>query len=416
MRFFQQFYGWVVIVLIIIFQGSTLGFMGFSFTFWVEPWSQAFGTPITQLMVISTLMMLIMGVFSAMAGRFLDRYPPNLIVSFGLVIFASALYGSSFAQSYWQVFALYGVVMPFATAFTGTLASQTLAVRWFRNHAHMGLAIGIAAMGVSVGGITIPPLVAEGLTTQDWRWVFRVTASILGFGLAPLMFFALMPLPKNDRQQDDGGPLNTSTPRAIPLKALFTNRYFIIPATAFFLDSVAYIGFQYNAASYMKSVGLDINDAAAVLSIMASVMLCAKLLVGKLTDHLHYRTVFVLAALSNCIALSIFSLALTDFILIGAIFLGLGAGGLIPLQAKIIATHFPGSQFAHVFGFFVFFPITAVVGSPLLSFMYEQTGSYSVPLMVMLAFVVAAILLMLTLTAPATPNNENETNMQTGAA
>lgn len=388
-------YGWVVVVLIVVFQAATLGYMGFCFTFWVDPWSEEFGTPVTQIMIISTVMMLVMGMFSVLAGRFLDRYPMNRVVTVGLLVFAGGLWLASMAQSFIQIFLCYALILPFATSLTGTLASQTLAVKWFRGHTQMGLAIGIAAMGVSVGGITIPPLVAEGLIQHDWRWVFRVSSAILALGLAPAMFFLLMPKPgETEESAADAEKTDAPVVRAIPVIRLFTNRFFLVPAVAFFLDSVAFIGFQYNSASYMKSIGFGVKEAAAVISVLAGVMLAAKLIVGKLTDILHYKTVFVLAALCNCIGLLIFSLVIRDLMLVGAVFLGLGAGGLIPLQAKIISTHFPSDQFAHVFGFFVFFPIVAVVGAPLLSLLRDLFGGYQEPLMIMIGFVVAALLLM----------------------
>ena len=390
-------YGWVVVVLIVVFQASTLGYMGIGFPFWVEPWSEEFDTPVTGLMIISTVMMLVMGASSAVVGRFLDRYPSNLVVATGMLIFAGGLLLASYGQSFIQIFVVYGLVLPFATALTGTLASQALAVRWFQQHKHMGLAIGIAAMGVSVGGITLPPLIAEGLTLHDWRWVFRVAAGVMAFGLAPVMYIFLMPKPTPVKEEADADSGEQKQHQAIPLKELFVNPYFLIPAAAFFLDSVAFIGFQYNSASYIKSIDLGVKDAAAVLSTLAGVMLVAKLIVGKLTDWLHYKTIFVMAAISNCIGLWIFSLSLSDLLLIGALFVGLGAGGLIPLQAKIIATHFPKNQFAHVFGFFVLFPITAVVGSPLLSFLRDQFGSYQFPILIMIGFVVLAIIMMLSL-------------------
>ena len=395
-------YGWVVVLLIVVFQASTLGYMGFCFTFWVEPWAEEFATPVTQIMVISTVMMLVMGGFSMLAGRFLDRYPMNWVVTIGLLVFACGLWLGSMAQSFVQIFLCYALILPFAAALTGTLASQTLAVKWFRGHNHMGLAIGIAAMGVSVGGITIPPLVAEGILEHDWRWVFRVSAAILALGLAPAMFLLLMPKPESNPEaakmsRSDAEQGSASAVRAIPVIKLFTNRFFVIPALAFFLDSVAFLGFQYNSASYMKSIGLGVKDAAAVISVLASVMLVAKLIVGKLTDYLHYRTVFILAALCNCIGFLIFSLVLEDLMLVGAVFIGLGAGGLIPLQAKIISTHFPADQFAHVFGYFLIFPITAVVGAPLLSLLRDGFGGYQEPILIMIGFVVASILLIASL-------------------
>ena len=143
---------------------------------------------------------------------------------------------------------------------------------------------------------------------------------------------------------------------------------------AFFLDGVAYQGFQTNSKVYLDSIGVA-GGAGAIISMLATTMLVAKLIMGKLT-----------------VALGVPSL-----ITVGVVFLGLGAGGLIPLQAKIISYHFGASRFAQVFGFFVFLQMVGVLGSPLLSALYEAFGSYRQPFFIMIGFVVVAIALMLSL-------------------
>ena len=392
------FYGWFVILLVVIFQGASLGFMGATFTFWVQPWMEEFNVTRTEVMGISTAMMLVMGVFTAALGRVFDRFNANIVVPLGLLIFAVSLWFGSMAQSFWQVSLVYAFMLPAAVSLSGTMASQALAVKWFTGHAQMGLAIGIAAMGVSVGGMILPQLVAKGLEINDWRWVFEMAALAIGLVLAPLMFVCLLPKPPSAQPAEDSTASQTAEAEpAIPVLELFTNKYFIIPAVAFFLDSVAYIGFQFNTAPYMSEVGLDKAATAAIVSTQFFVMLLAKLLIGKLTDFFHYRTVFILAALCNVVGLTIFSLAIEPLLIVAIVFIGLGAGGLIPLQAKIISTHFGASQFAHVFGFFVFFPMAAIFGAPILSYLAEIFGSYQTPLLIMVGFVVAAIVLMLSL-------------------
>jgi len=250
-------------------------------------------------------------------------------------------------------------------------------------------------MGVSFGGAIIPPLVGDGLIQHEWRWVFQRAALIISLGLAPLLFFVLMPKPV-ERESEPATDVADATPepkRSIPFTALIRNRFFYIPALAFFLDSIAFLGYQYNAASYLKTVGVGLTETTGLISMMAIVMLAAKLIIGKLTDYLHYRYIFVGAAAFNCIALLIFSLQINALIALATVCIGLGAGGLIPLQAKIISTHFP-DHFAGVFGYFVFFSTCAVIGSFLLSLLRDVFDSYQPPLLIFLGFVALAMMLM----------------------
>lgn len=396
-------YRWVALALAVVFQAVTFGFMKFCFTFWVEPWTEEFGVTVTRVMLISSAMMFVMGGFSAVIGRAFDRFPTNYVVVCGLLIFALTLWLGSLAQSFTQIFVVYAILLPFATSMTGTLASQSVTVKWFNGHNQMGLAIGIAATGISVGGAVTPPLVAIGLTEHDWRWVFQFAGMLLAFGLAPIMFFLLMPRPpaspegESEPGTSPGQQQAESVSEAIPLPVLLTSRLFWIPVVAFFLDYVAYSGFSYNAATYMKSIDLGLKEAATVVSALATVMLVVKLIMGKLTDWLHYKVLFILAALCNCAGLGIFALGRPDLVLIGAIFLGLGAGGLVPLQARIISIHFGAEHFAQVFGYFIFLQMMGVLGSPLLSYLHEIFGGYRQPFLIMIGFVVVAMGLMLSL-------------------
>lgn len=393
-------YRWVALACAVVFQASTFALLTFCFAFWVQPWMSEFDVSITQVMFIMTSVMLVIGTCSALVGRFFDRYPAHYIVGLGIVVFAGGLWLGSHAQSYTQMFLIYGILLPVATSLTGTLASQSVTVKWFDGHSQLGLAIGIAAMGISVGGILLPPLVEAGVTEHSWRWVFRTAALLLGLGLAPLMLLLLMPQPPaldaDAKPETEALETAEEQPASIPLKELLTNKYFLIPILAFFLDGVAYQGFQTNSKVYLDSIGVA-GGAGAIISMLATTMLVAKLIMGKLTDWLHYRTLFVLSALCNCAGLLIFALGIPSLITVGVVFLGLGAGGLIPLQAKIISYHFGASRFAQVFGFFVFLQMVGVLGSPLLSALYEAFGSYRQPFFIMIGFVVVAIALMLSL-------------------
>lgn len=392
-------YRWVALAAAVLFQASTWAFLGFCFAFWVAPWSKDFEVSITQIMLIMTSVMLVTGASSAIVGRFFDRYPANQLVTLGILMLASGLWLGSYSQTYAQIFAVYGVMLPLACSLTGTLASQAVAVKWFDGHSQMGLAIGIAAMGISLGGVVLPPLVESGVDSEGWRWVFRQTALALSVVLAPLMFFVLMPTPesvatKENFEQPTGEEAETLV--SIPFRDLLKNKYFTIPIIAFFLDGVAYQGFSTNSKVYMTSIGIA-DGAGAIISTLATTMLIAKILMGKLTDWISYKALFIGAGLCNIVGLLIFASGNGELLTVGVLFLGLGAGGLIPLQAKIINHHFGADHFAQVFGFFLLLQMLGVVGSPLLSGLYEMFGSYSQPFIIMAGCVVIAILMMVTL-------------------
>jgi MFS family permease len=187
-------YRWLVVAYTLLMQAVTVGVLIYCFALFALPWLAEFEAPRRDVMVAISLLQVGMGVVSPFAGRAMDVLPMRVLVTAGALSMALGLWLASHAQALWQILLIYALLFPPALALTGTLASQTLVARWFRDR--RGLAIGISATGTNLGGMVFPFLVAGWLVASGWRDTL-VWLAVLGLLLVvPLGWLVLAREPR----------------------------------------------------------------------------------------------------------------------------------------------------------------------------------------------------------------------------
>src|SRR5690606_6750174 len=112
-----------------------------------------------------------------LVGKMLDRYPIRLLMVAGVLLFSGALAVIAMTSSLWlMVLALF---LPAAFGFMaiGPLTTSTLAARWFFKR--RGLALGIAAVATSGGGLVVVPLLSQAIQAYGWRTALLYEAAII---------------------------------------------------------------------------------------------------------------------------------------------------------------------------------------------------------------------------------------------
>src|SRR5207253_9115492 len=83
-----------------------------------------------------------------------------------------ALVATSRVETLWQFYLLRGVGQTLGNALLGNLVVNTTVAKWFV--VRRGMAISMASIGISLGGVLMAPLVALVIEAGGWRqaWVF----------------------------------------------------------------------------------------------------------------------------------------------------------------------------------------------------------------------------------------------------
>ncbi|KAF1959702.1 MFS general substrate transporter [Byssothecium circinans] len=107
-------------------------------------------------------------------GPLFDRYGPRWIALIGSSVYLMMIFLLAESEKYWQMFLCCGILGGIGGAML-TTTSLAVVAHWFK--ARRGLAQGIAMVGSSFGGLSIPLILRSTLPKYGYAWSLR----ILGF-------------------------------------------------------------------------------------------------------------------------------------------------------------------------------------------------------------------------------------------
>lgn len=140
--------------------------------------------------------------FGVLAGRLVDSWGPRKIMLIGIVMAGGALVGLSFATTFAAFYFFYGF-NALGYVLGGPLPNQVLLSRWFDKA--RGRAMGIAYLGIGVGGALVPILAFALTQTYGWRGALRILGVLMILIALPVAWFVREP-PADPRPAGAGAP------------------------------------------------------------------------------------------------------------------------------------------------------------------------------------------------------------------
>ena len=389
------FRGWGVLGLTVWTQAFQAGLLVYGFGVVIMPFAGEFGVSRQTLVLGSTLLALSTNLLSPFAGAYIDRYPIRPAMLGGAVLVALGFLLLSQAAAMWQVLAVFALVLPLGNLLLGQLSSTALMTRWFARL--RGRAMGISAVGTSIGGLVFPPLVASLIERFGWSRAFVLVSIGVALGLLPAILALAIDRPEDVGQRPDGaaaaGAAATlregAVPRDPPLRVpeiLRAARFWQITAVVAFAIG-PYLALLANLVPFASDLGIPPTRAAVFLSTAALIAIPGKLLFGSLADRLGTRNALWLVVGFEAGALLAFLLFPTyGGLLAGSVLLGLAGGGLLPLWGLMIARGFGQASFGRAAGAMnpAMMPVT-LLAAPLAGYLFDRSGHYRGAFLVMLA-------------------------------
>jgi len=397
----SRHYGWVVVLLTMVFQAVSVGILIYSFALFVVPWLDTFSSPRRDIMLAIVALQLASGAMSPLSGRAMDKYPIRVLICGGCISMAVGFMLISLATDWWQIILLYTTLLPLGMVLTGPLAAQTLVAKWFSEK--RGLAIGISAMGTSVGGFIFPQV--SSYLLQDFGW--RDSLLILGFvsliTVCPLTWWILK------KEPDEKTITVLTIPQAeTPIDQrqwssmeILRSPAFWIPVLALIPLNAAFGGIQFNLGALMQDLGYQPDKAAMLISLMSISMIFGKLLFGGLADRVDHRWLYwVAASLMACTLIAIQGTPSYAMLLGSAVLIGFATGGILPLMGVIYGSRFGSASFGRVFGLVFMFLTIGALGPLLAGWIYDLTNSYDAAFNLFLVMIIPAAIGMIWLKPP----------------
>lgn len=264
--------------------------------------------------------------FGFIAGRMVDRFGPRRLMLGGIVMAGLALVGLSYATTLTAFYVFYAF-NALGYVCGGPLPNQVLLSRWFDQG--RGKAMGIAYLGIGVGG-AIVPLLAFALTQRvGWRGALWWLGGLMIVVALPAAWFVREP------------PAASAKARAasqLSLRPIVSRPVFFLLLAGSMASIGAVGGTMQNLALYLSlDRKLAQVDVDATLSLILIGSLVGRLVMGWLADRIAKKRVMILIYMIVAAAIPpLFYAPTTTTLKVFAFAFGIGLGGdymIIPLMA-----------------------------------------------------------------------------------
>ena len=406
----------------------------------LAPMTEELGWTRAEFTVPRSLGGFVMALTGFFIGAWVDRFGGRPFMVAGVLLTSASLWALSHVQTLVGWVLLNGVALTASAALFGNLVANVTLAKWFVEL--RGRAVAVAAMGVSFGGIALTPAATWAIDVWGWRPAWRglaVVALVCALPFALVMRRAPEDAGLRPDGRTDADAAAGRTHRAEADYAGSMTRREALGSTAFYLLILAFGLFVINIGVMLLQTVPYLTDAgfgratAALMIVVASVpAMLTKPLWGGLIDRLDGRMgrgeagrsthpsggsatatrmgAKRLAALGSALT-GMATLAIVASVasgsLIGAygafFLLGVGWGGMIPLQEVIWASFFGRRHLGAVRSAALPFTLIFGAGAPLaVSHYHDVMGDYHGALLGVAAANLIAAALMMAMQPPRT--------------
>ena len=152
-----KFKGWQMVYTGMMMEFSVVGFVFYCFPLMFSELEKDLGASQTQLSSALSLFFIFSTIASIFLGRILDKYSIKGIMTLGGIIFSFGLFSIAFVENTLSLLIIYATLIAIGGPALGNLSITKLVANWF--DAKAGIALGIAAIGISFSGVVLPILV-----------------------------------------------------------------------------------------------------------------------------------------------------------------------------------------------------------------------------------------------------------------
>jgi MFS family permease len=304
-----------------------------SLAVFLQPITQATGWSRAGVSSAATLSFLFMGAGGFAWGALNDRYGTRPVVLAGGVLLGLGLVLASRAATPLQFILAYGVLVGLSGG-SFFVPMMTAVSAWLPNN--RSIAVSLVSAGVGVAPMTVSPLVALLLQSNDWRSA-QLTIGIAAWALLIPLGLLVRPAPV---AAPAGGADVAAGPRMGVRQAL-TSTPFIVLAATFFACCATHAGPIFHTISYALVCGIPTVAAVTIYSMEGLAGLGGRIAFGLAGDKYGAKRVLITGLFIQALAAGSFMFAhrLGEFYAVASVF-GFAYGGVMPLYAVLARDYF----------------------------------------------------------------------------
>jgi MFS family permease len=326
--------------------------------------------------------LLVGGVAGFAIGALADRHGPRVMLMVTVALAGAAFALVSTVEALWQLYLFVGVLGGVGMSSFYLLSAATV-THWFE--ARRGLALALVLVGFSLGYISAGPLAAALITAVGWRIAYALLG--VGSGLMTLLAAVTVRLPRpaeaiplapphGVRRRGPSAAIEGVTLR----EALADPRQWLINVAWFLLGGLALM-ISVHVVPFARDQGISLAAASLALSAYGVGSVSGRLLSGAVSDRLGAHTTLRIGFALQIVALAaLLWLPSQELLMLGLGLFGAGFAAADTMITRIIPDVFGLRAIGGIMGILnLGWRTGAALGPAVAGFVYDVTGSYTVP-------------------------------------
>src|SRR4051812_15989381 len=383
-----RYAGWRVVLACFLLSLSIFGFALYGQAVYLVELQRLNGWPASLISGASTLSLLIGNVIVIFTDEIVRRLGLKRLALAGIACLATSMVLLAFAAAPWALYAAFAL-MSLGWVGMGTVIISAVVGAWFVRR--RGLAISLAFLGASSGGVIVTPLLVVLVHHLGFQTAMLAASAVLLIFLVPATLAWIGPPP-------NAGATAASTDQSASARASSVSRREVMRRPAFWtitipfaLGIIAQVGFIVHQIAILEPK-IGAVTAGLAVSVMTLMALVGRLSLSVVADRLDPRLAAAVSLVSQAVAVSIICLTEdVQLVLLASAVFGFSVGNLITLPPLIIHREFEAQNFTVVMGLFTAISGTVgALGPGLIGLIRGWRGDYG-----------AALLLAITLQAIA---------------
>jgi sugar phosphate permease len=380
----RLFYGWYMVGAGASLQFLLAGLMTQSFGAYVAVLQAERGWSKTALSGAAALQQMEAAILGPLLGWLIDRFGPQGIIRFGIVVFGCGLMLLSQTDS---LLAFYGAFLVIAVGASccGLFPINVALIHWFERW--RARALSSMSIGLALGGISVPA-VAWSLSTHGWRitaFASGIIAVVVGLPIAMVI----------KRRPEDYGYTVDGLPPAAPAaagnaaapdprrdftasEALRTSAFWLLSLGHGFALFVVHAVSVHSITHMKQGLGYTLEQASFVYTLLTLSQIggvCIGWLIG---DRYEKRLIAACCMLMHMTGLLLLTYALNAAMVLAFAVLHGAAWGLRgPFMQALRADYFGRSAIGMILGLSLMIVVVGQVGGPMIAgALADLTGNY----------------------------------------
>lgn len=398
----KRFYGWIALAgaILVFFLNAGIFFSyGVFLPFICETtgWSRA------TVAGGHSIFFLLTGLLAVPAGSSIAKFGPRKSIIVGGFIVVTGLACLSLTSEVWQLYLFFGLFVGAGYAFSHFIPTTTIANNWFIKRRPLALSLVAAAGGL--GGLVLPPMVAQLISATSWQvsWLF-LAAILLVLGVGIGGFILIRDKPEDIGQQPDGiakaagerictEEESSQTKKQKVGEAMHSLPLWLI-IMIFTAQGFAVQTMVAHQVAYLRGLGSSSVLAATTLGLLPGISIAGRFSYGLLARKFKVERLGASLLASMLVAVLIFRSATSlPLIYIYTVLFGFSFGGLLVAGPDLITRYYGRTVFPELEGRVMLFrnPIAAV-GPWAAGSIYGATNSYDLAFVMVCAFLTLGLI------------------------